>query len=94
MLGLSSEFHGSSNDLSLRADQRSRIHEKWQCGAQINRGDEIGIFQFGGSSIIVAFEKDRIQFDDDLSVMSKQRIMIDVEVGTSLGKATGSGLKN
>ncbi|KAH6667387.1 hypothetical protein B0J14DRAFT_629427, partial [Halenospora varia] len=38
-----------------------------KAGTEVNRGDETGIFQFGGSSIIVAFEKDRIKFDEDLS---------------------------
>jgi phosphatidylserine decarboxylase len=53
----------------------------------VKKGDEIGFFQFGGSSIIVAFEKDRIKFDEDLLSISRQRIMVDVEVGMSLGNA-------
>lgn len=43
------------------------INEEWQKpGNKIYKGDEVGLFQFGGSSIIVAFEKDRILFDEDL----------------------------
>jgi len=64
------------------------IHE--QCrkeGQTINKGDEIGIFQFGGSSILVAFEKDRIKFDEDLLSVSQRRVMVSVEVGMSLGVA-------
>ncbi|KAL8885995.1 MAG: hypothetical protein Q9215_006234 [Flavoplaca cf. flavocitrina] len=69
-----------------------RIHEKWQqSGAEIRKGEEVGIFQFGGSSIIIVFEKGRIAFDDDLLSMSKRAIAIDVEVGMSLGKATRTG---
>ncbi|OCL05547.1 putative phosphatidylserine decarboxylase [Glonium stellatum] len=65
-----------------------KVHEQWhRSGAQIQKGDEVGIFQFGGSSIIVAFEKDRIVFDEDLSALSKRAIMVDVEVGMSLGRA-------
>jgi len=56
-------------------------------GTKIKKGDEIGLFQFGASSIIVAFEKDRILFDKDLLDVSQQRIMMDVEVGMSLGTA-------
>jgi len=56
-------------------------------GTEVNKGDEIGIFQFGGSSIIVAFEKDRIRFDEDLLSVSQRRIMVSVEVGMSLGTA-------
>jgi phosphatidylserine decarboxylase len=65
-----------------------RIHKRFhQAGARIEKGEEIGIFQFGASSIIVAFEKARIQFDDDLVELSKRSVMISVEVGMSLGRA-------
>ncbi|KAL4867074.1 hypothetical protein BDV12DRAFT_171918 [Aspergillus spectabilis] len=64
------------------------IHEKWQKpGAKITKGDELGIFQFGGSSIIVAFQRGRIQFDEDLVRPSKNAVTVDVEVGMSLGRA-------
>ncbi|RDW92793.1 putative phosphatidylserine decarboxylase [Aspergillus mulundensis] len=66
-----------------------QIHEKWQKpGAEIKKGDELGTFQFGGSSIIVAFQKGRIQFDEDLIEPSKRAVVVDVEVGMSLGRAT------
>ncbi|KAJ9218259.1 hypothetical protein DTO166G4_125 [Paecilomyces variotii] len=71
------------------------IHEPLRTpGHQVEKGDEIGLFQFGGSSIIVAFEQGRIQFDEDLEKLSHQKIMVDVEVGMSMGRATNpSGQK-
>jgi len=64
------------------------INEKCQtAGYQIQKGEEVGLFQFGGSSIIVAFEKGRIDFDDDLLDVSRRQVMMDVEVGMSIGKA-------
>ncbi|KAF4343149.1 phosphatidylserine decarboxylase [Fusarium beomiforme] len=67
------------------------IHEQFQkSGVQVNKGDELGHFQFGGSSIIVAFQVERIKFDNDLSQLSRQRIRVSVEVGMSLGRATRS----
>jgi len=66
-----------------------KIDERWRKpGDRIEKGDEIGLFQFGGSAIVVAFEHGRIRFDDDLSQLSQQAIMTDVEVGMSLGTAT------
>jgi len=63
-----------------------RIHEKWQlAGSRIRKGDKLGIFQFGGLSIIVAFQKGRIRFDQDLADLSRQRIQVSVEVRISLG---------
>jgi len=64
------------------------FHEKWQKpGSKIKKGDELGIFQFGGSSIIVVFEKGRIEFDKDLVDLSRHQIQVSVEVGMSLGQA-------
>jgi phosphatidylserine decarboxylase len=56
-------------------------------GSEVKKGEELGFFQFGASSIVVAFQNDRIRFDDDLVQLSKQRIMVAVEVGMSLGEA-------
>ncbi|CAG9992107.1 unnamed protein product [Clonostachys byssicola] len=66
-----------------------KIHERFrQIGAKVAKGDELGHFQFGGSSIIVAFQSGRISFDQDLLDLSKQRIQVAVEMGMSLGFAT------
>ncbi|KIP10759.1 hypothetical protein PHLGIDRAFT_28259 [Phlebiopsis gigantea 11061_1 CR5-6] len=54
----------------------------------IEKGEEVGFFEFGGSSIIIAFERGRIRFDEDLKGVSAQLIEMDVEVGMTLGKAT------
>ena len=62
-------------------------------GQPVKKGDELGLFQFGGSSIVVAFENGRIQFDKDLELLSAQEVMVDVEVGMSLGEATQNGEK-
>ncbi|KAH8755380.1 phosphatidylserine decarboxylase-domain-containing protein [Diaporthe sp. PMI_573] len=43
---------------------------------------------YGGLSIIVAFQKARVEFDQDLLDLSKQRIQVAVKVGISLGHAS------
>ncbi|OAQ59265.1 phosphatidylserine decarboxylase proenzyme [Pochonia chlamydosporia 170] len=65
-----------------------QIHKKYQhIGETVKKGDELGVFQFGGSSIIVAFQYGLIKFDDDLSGLSEQKIQTSVEVGMSLGSS-------
>jgi len=65
-----------------------QIHEKYQtAGASIDKGDELGMFQFGGSSIVVAFQEGCFKFDDDLKRLSEERIQTSVEVGMSSGYA-------
>ena len=58
-----------------------------QPGRNVEKGEEVGHFEFGGSSIVVVFEKDRIEFDDDLLGVTGKQIEMDVEAGMSLGKA-------
>jgi phosphatidylserine decarboxylase len=35
-------------------------------GDELKRADEMGYFAFGGSTLIIVFEKDKILFDHDL----------------------------
>lgn len=56
-------------------------------GQHVKKGEEIGLFQFGGSSIVVAFEQGRIRFDEDLELLSYQQVMVDVDVGMGMGRA-------
>jgi phosphatidylserine decarboxylase len=64
------------------------IHERIRNGnVSVQKGEEIGLFQFGGSSIIVAFEQGRIEFDEDLLSVSRRQVMMAVEVGMSMGRA-------
>lgn len=60
-------------------------------GTVIQRGDEVGRFEFGGSSIIVAFEPGRIKFDEDLESVAKRCVEMSVEVKDRLGVAARSG---
>ena len=54
-------------------------------GGQIKRMDELGYFQFGGSTLVVLFEPGKIVFDDDLSKNSTQPLETLVRVGMSIG---------
>ena len=79
----------STDTHELKTNNGIRIHEKFHTpGTTIQKGDELGLFQFGGSSIIVAFQKDRVKFDQDLLDCSSACIQVSVEVGMSLGEAT------
>lgn len=56
-------------------------------GHYVKKGKEIGYFEYGGSAILVVFEKGKIKFDDDLQVPSEKDICVEVEVGQSMGRA-------
>ncbi|KAI0764292.1 phosphatidylserine decarboxylase-domain-containing protein [Trametes elegans] len=55
-------------------------------GASVKRGDELGYFAYGGSTVIALFPEGLIQFDDDLVRNSAVPIETLVKVGDSLGR--------
>ncbi|KAH9856812.1 phosphatidylserine decarboxylase-domain-containing protein [Lenzites betulinus] len=62
---------------------------KWTAGGQkgttVKRGDELGYFAYGGSTVVVLFPKGLMQFDDDLVKNSAVPVETLVKVGDSLG---------
>uniref|UniRef100_A0AAD7XA06 phosphatidylserine decarboxylase n=1 Tax=Trametes cubensis TaxID=1111947 RepID=A0AAD7XA06_9APHY len=64
---------------------------RWTGGAQkgtnVKRGDELGYFAYGGSTIVVLFPQGLIKFDDDLVQNSAVPIETLVKVGDSLGRS-------
>jgi phosphatidylserine decarboxylase len=51
-----------------------------------NKGSVHGYFEFGGSTVILLFENNRIKFDDDILNNSNMSIETLVKMGMSLGK--------
>ena len=61
------------------------IHQTFQPGKSIKKGDEKGYFSFGGSCIAIFFEKGRIVFDEDLIENSRNGFETKANMGESLG---------
>lgn len=58
-------------------------------GQRVSRTDELGYFQFGGSTLVVIFEPGRIKFDNDLVQNSAGALETLVRVGMAIGHAPG-----
>mmetsp|Transcript_65754 Transcript_65754/g.208121 ORF Transcript_65754/g.208121 Transcript_65754/m.208121 type:complete len:144 (-) Transcript_65754:86-517(-) len=56
-------------------------------GDVVVKGDELGYFAFGGSTVILCFEKGRVKFDQDLVDNSMKALETQVFMGNSLGVA-------
>jgi len=54
-------------------------------GDELKKGDEIGYFAFGGSTIVVLFEKGKINFDKDIVENSQKPLETLIKMGESLG---------
>ncbi|KAJ7173707.1 phosphatidylserine decarboxylase-domain-containing protein [Mycena filopes] len=54
-------------------------------GETVKRGQEFGYFAFGGSTIVLLFEKDVVEWDEDLLVNGKASLETLVRVGMGIG---------
>ena len=54
-------------------------------GSKVSRTEELGYFRFGGSTILLFFEPNRMAFDSDLVDNSMSRLETLVKVGMSVG---------
>ncbi|KAJ7767304.1 phosphatidylserine decarboxylase-domain-containing protein [Mycena metata] len=57
-------------------------------GETVKRGQEFGYFAFGGSTIVLLFEKDVVEWDEDLLVNGKASLETLVRVGMGIGNGT------
>lgn len=53
----------------------------------VAKGEEKGVFKFGGSCVITLFERGRIRFDADLVTQSAQHVETYARMGDRLGEA-------
>lgn len=53
---------------------------------KFNRGDEKGYFRFGGSTIILLFEKDKIIVDDDILKFTEDNVEVIVKMFDVIGR--------
>ncbi|KAG9104674.1 hypothetical protein FRC06_000060 [Ceratobasidium sp. 370] len=56
-------------------------------GTKVAKGEDIGWFQYGGSTMIAVFPGERVKWDDDLVATSEEGIEVLVRVGEKIGQA-------
>jgi phosphatidylserine decarboxylase len=55
---------------------------------ELNKGEEMGYFQYGGSTVIAVFPKDAVQWDHDLKTNSEKSLETLVQMGERIGTYT------
>jgi len=55
-------------------------------GSYVNKGEEKGYFKFGGSTIVLLFEKSRIHIDDDLMINTATGYETTIKMGERIGE--------
>jgi len=80
-----SDFFGKILYVEVGATCVGTIHQTYQTGKKVNKGDEKGYFSFGGSCLVILFEKGTIAFDEDLVQNSQKGLETKANFGESLG---------
>jgi len=61
------------------------IIETYTANTPIEKGDEMGYFAFGGSTIVLLLDKNKTQIDQDLITNTKNKIETFVKMGEKIG---------
>lgn len=85
---LYSEHFGCVQYIAIGATMVGSIVVTALPGTRLRKGDELGYFAFGGSTVVVLFEPGVIEFDDDLVLNSVKPLETLVRMGQSLGRCT------
>jgi phosphatidylserine decarboxylase len=73
--------------IEVGATNVGSIRQNFIPGRPVKKGDEKGLFAFGGSCVITLFQRGRIRFDDDIVAESAQHIETYAKIGDRLGEA-------
>lgn len=84
---LETSHFGTVQYIEVGATNVGSIIQTYPTGKRVEKGDEKGYFSFGGSCLILLFEKGKIAFDQDLIDTSKRKIEMRGLLGQSLGRA-------
>jgi phosphatidylserine decarboxylase len=84
---LRSDIFGEVLFIEIGATTVGTINQTFRPQQSYKKGDRKGYFSFGGSSVIMLFEKGKIEFDAEFLEMSAKDIEVRSKYGQPLGKA-------
>lgn len=82
---LSSEDKGDIIVAPVGATMVGTIIETFKSNTPVKKGDEMGYFAFGGSTIVLLVNKDKLKIDTDIINNTKKRIETFVKMGEKIG---------
>ena len=73
--------------VEIGATSVGSIHQTYVPDQPVRKGDEKGYFEFGGSCLVLLFEKGRIILDEDLVMNTQKGLETKANFGESMGKS-------
>lgn len=89
---LESKLFGDIAYFEVGATMVGGIHQTYLENTMVNKGEEKGYFDFGGSTCLLLFEKGKVQLDEDLLENTKKGLETKVYVGEKIGYAKKDGV--
>jgi phosphatidylserine decarboxylase len=83
---LKSDNFGKVLYVEVGATSVGSIVQTFTLGKPVARGDEKGYFQFGGSTVVLLFEKNKIRIDEDILAHTGSGIESLVKAGDPVGR--------
>jgi phosphatidylserine decarboxylase len=83
---LSTLNHGEILISEIGATMVGGITQTYISNSEIKKGNEKGYFSFGGSTLVLLFEKGKITFDKDLLQNTQKGLETAVKMGEDIGK--------
>jgi phosphatidylserine decarboxylase len=83
-VSISNQIFGNVIMCEVGATMVGSIIQNYQ-GKNITKGQEKGYFKFGGSTVVLLFEKNKINIDNDLLENTKKGLETEVKYGEKIG---------
>ena len=84
---IESPVFGTAAMVEVGATNVGSIRQGFVAGRAVAKGDEKGLFAFGGSCVITVFQRGRIRFDADVVASGGESIECFAKMGDRLGEA-------
>ncbi|WP_347839541.1 phosphatidylserine decarboxylase [uncultured Draconibacterium sp.] len=84
---LSTKEYGDILIVDVGATMVGGITQTYPANSEVKKGDEKGYFSFGGSTLVLLFEKGTITFDADLIENTKKGMETTVKVGEKIASS-------
>lgn len=84
---LNSDAFGDVLICEVGATMVGSILQTYQENSKINKGDEKGYFAFGGSTVVLLFEKNKVKFSEDLLKHTREGMETQLKMGEQIGEA-------
>ncbi len=83
---IETEHFGTMLYIEIGATAVGTIRQTFRSESCVEKGQEKGYFEFGGSCLVLLFEKGRVQFDDDVVRNTQNGLETLCKFGSSLGR--------